>query len=868
MSTWATETFVPRVDIALKAGAPGTTSVPVLIASLSNAVANLNVNGVDYPITWVEVGADVSAFTDWALYPELGPVPTKAGYIAHITVTGLSPLTKYEWTLTQTGSDTNTGTLMTKPLDTGTDPFSLWFLSCDSAQTVAAATGWANGGYETIAEYIKADIFPLVSIMHLDDYGYLCAAGTYVLNDYVGNVGNAGDPDRSGLTQYDNYAKYAIGSGGEYCAAVAWFAYLNLTGYKTTLPPTWNNEATANQDFAIRSFSGEHRQYVFQNCNFCLCPGDWEYQNDLGWDIDSQGISGQQAYDTGRHVQDLFVAPLMPPNIVQNNGNDRGVDPLNFDITFGPVQIVSPDGVVNGTGAFEGAFIDEYTDPVTVAAPSEMVLGPKQIADVLAAFNNTKPFKILMMMYGMRYPVTPIGKETAMGSQHPLSDHFPHEYEPLFVKTGPPNDSIMANPNTNGTVGKFLCMHGDTHIGMHHTHRRSKAGLVDELFDSLYVGSVNAAGAHSGDDWAPVEGGSFDGTTLEQLMVDTSAGSRQYSSVRMDVRVDLDPIELHYYFYNDQSTLQPVAVFKQTADATDSALVRIDNMSKTFKQAYTPDAARVLVGNEILGATKQDAGDADTGILLDGAALHSDLRYLKQAGKVPSLQDSFSYKGVKTPVVFASDQGSVAFNLSAGTYNVLQDGSLYSTLGVASGIVPLGWRSTPTTNKTLFIVVGRFVLGSVSMSLGGNYYYYAAGFYFKHSNVCGITQTPNSAYCRFPAQAATDADTLCIMALYHDPTDQTNCRKFEYATRGGVPAFASIAPDQFGGVAMSGALTMADDFDMPKSSNAAMFGLYRLVTSDDLTTAPNLAILEAAFADMYANPNNGISELLSPLAAG
>jgi hypothetical protein len=858
---WVDETFAPRVDIALRAGYATETTCEVVIASLSNTVANLNVNGVDYPIVWTELGADIAAVGQvaWDAYPELGPFPSKAGYVANVQVTGLSALTRYDWTLTQVAGDPNTGSFMTKPTDNGTDPFSLWFISCDAGQGAAAATAWSNGGYQTIAEYMKADVFPLVGIVHIDDYGYLSAQGYASLNDY-----KYGDPDRTGLAQWDAYSAVAVGAGGEYCGAVAWFAYLNLTGYKTAIPDSWD-APTSGDDSAIRSFSGDHRIYVGNNANFLYTPGDWEYGNDIGWDQDTQ-VASLQKYQTGRHVQDIFVTPIMPPAIPQNNGTDRGVNPINYSTNYGPVQILALDGVVNGTGAMDVGTVEDYTDPVTTFDASEMLHGPKQLNDALVAFNNTLPFKILMLMYGIRYPITPFGAESGMGVQHPISDHFPLEYAPFFSESGNAVKSIMDNPNTNGTVGKITCIHGDTHNGSHQTHRRIKSGLIDELFDSLYVGTINTSGIH-GNVNVPV--GSFhDGTTMRAKFTVNS----EWSSVRLDVRVDLDPIELHYYFYNEASITQPAAVFKQTADSSDSALVRIDDMSKTFREAYTPDIGRALTGYEILGATKQDAGDDDTGFLTHDLSMFMDLQYIRASEQVPSISHSFSRKGIISAKEWLADQGGDSLLLSGGNFMIKPDGSIGGDVPVALSVSP-PLLSVGATRNLMWIAVIDLPGAVGAFSIGGNYYYYAKGFYLSTSDLCGITQVPlegalgTDAFVRFPSSVSPDnADQTVIMGLYYDPLDQNKCRKFEVAVRGGVTEFNVTNPTLFGTVPMAGGFTCSDSFIPPKESSTPGFGIYRMQTDDDLTLQANIDIIEAGFRWMKDNPHRGIAPHFSVIS--
>jgi len=860
---WADETFTPRVDIALISGYATETTCLVLAASLSNADANLNVNGTNYQITgateWVEVGSDISAIPQatWESFPELGPYPAKAGYIYSFTVSGLSTFTKYNWTLTQTGSDTNTGSFMTKPADDGTDPFTLWFVGCHAGAGAASAIGWANGGFQTIAEYMKADVFPLVSVMHLDDYGYLCAQADDAFNDYAG-----GDADRTGLAQYDKYSGYAIGSGGEYMGAVAWFNYLNLTGYKNTVPTNWDSEIYNGGDKSIRSFSGEHCQYVMQNANFIRCPGDWEYSNDEGWDKDSQG-DGLQKYQTGRHIQELFVEPLQPPHIVQNAGTDRVINPLNYDVTYGPVQIIAPDGIVNGTGGMAGSTSTDYTDPVTEMSLADMVYGPKQIDDVLTSFDNTKPFKILMMMYGIRYPITPFGAEISMGAQHALSDHVPHEYEPWFSESGNVVKSIMDNENTNGSVGKFMCMHGDMHLGMWHQHRRSSGGLLTELFDSLYVGTINTSGLHGYTQLVEDEG--HDGTTLKNLF----AKGGEWSSVRLDVRVDLDPIELHYYFYTEDSVKTPAAVFRQTADGATSALERIDDMSKTYKEAYDVDSTRDLRGDEIIGATKQDSGLEDTGLRLNELALFNDLRFSQAAQVVPSCVSSFSYKGIQPPLTLLSDQADRNMLLSSGAWSVNGDGSIFCPAGSVELSMSANLRAIDPIENTMFIAVVKLAGTGGALSLGGEkYYYYNNGFFFSNTNKCGITQVKNdppgsSKYARFPAIGNPDvSDQVVAMGLYYDPIDQTKCKRFAVSFQGGVQVWHEDGPNEYGTLTMSGSWNIDDDFLAPTVASP-WYGLYKMPTPDDLTTAGNMLIVREGLEWMQANPNRGVSSVLS-----
>jgi hypothetical protein len=534
------QNYIPRSDIALQIGYVSQTQAKCMAASFSNATAILVVAGIGiFPITWQTLGADVNTLPDdaWGVDAAYPPVaPTEAGFIGHVTVTGLNALTNYTWTLTQTGGADTTGSFYSKPDDAGTTPFSIWMISCDNTRGGggAAVGGYAEGGYDHISDYIKdVSALPLVAVIHPDDIGYCGTSATLGggLNDYLG-----GDSSRTGLANYGPASFYLT----EFCAAFPHFNRMNLLGPDTALniPANWYAEMAPPSDQSVQSMSGYARDYVYRNCSMIFSWGDWEVKNNMGFHTDPMDVSGSPSpraiYDNARSFWNKWFVPLMPSDFnVRAPDNTGGIAPTNYTVDYGPVRISSYDGVTNGSDPIPQDR-PSHTDPVVTMTD---LIGSNQILDMLDTFQSDHKFKFMMAAHGVGSPIAPQG-EINSGPQHSLKQYCPNEFDEIFTGSG--LTTISNSAKTNGTDGHFGSFGGDTHYGMVMEHIG-----IDENFNAFYIGTINASGGHPRNNWQV--GDEFeDGKAIFKSAPDENGV--QTSSIRVDVYPGVNSyIKVHMY---------------------------------------------------------------------------------------------------------------------------------------------------------------------------------------------------------------------------------------------------------------------------------------------------------------------------------
>ena len=160
-----------QLPFTFRSGACTDTTAKISVMSLSGSAANININGVDYPVTMVARGEDgEGGATDSG---DVGGL--EVGMYSEVqAITGLTADTQYSFTVTQDGTDLS-GALHTNPTTDST--FKMWFVSCDGHCPGRGAPTptdrYSVGMYNVMRNDIEGSAIPCVAILHIDDHGYV-----------------------------------------------------------------------------------------------------------------------------------------------------------------------------------------------------------------------------------------------------------------------------------------------------------------------------------------------------------------------------------------------------------------------------------------------------------------------------------------------------------------------------------------------------------------------------------------------------------------------------------------------------------------------------------------------------------------------
>jgi hypothetical protein len=481
-----------RRQIGFMCGAPRMNSAVVLVCSFINSPISVMCNGE----------------TKTPILAQIGVL-----YYGHVTFYNLAPATIYPVTLQQ-GSITESDCSVTTNCDAFTR-CKLWFNGCDNPSAVFG--GAQKGGYGRIAKSRKAG--GLHYMIFADDWGY---PSKQTVNDVILGLAHTNSAAVSGLA-----ADYVL-------------SYANNLGMLAD-----------TSDRNIRWGRDADRVYVTRNMPWMLQIGDWEVENDRGWDNAGPGA----LYDTAIGVFNALFSPLRPETDIRN----RDITALHWGITVGNTRIVATDNVTNGSGG--------YIDGTTAITTQ---LGNNQIDDCLDALNTDEACKILVMNVGDRYfeAATAATPEFQAGQQHPLFNHCIEEYRRLYTRTGATQKSLMDNPKTNGTLAFLLVWHGDTHRGgVYNNQAAAYAGNAAENWWSWFLGSSNGSinfGLSSAGAIANcVDGGGYGGTSVVYTQESgiTEHGHHRWHTLCADVRGDLPVFQINVELQSEVR-LECGAIFK------------------------------------------------------------------------------------------------------------------------------------------------------------------------------------------------------------------------------------------------------------------------------------------------------------------
>lgn len=456
----------------IRFGAPAASSINVVGCSLTAGSITVSVDGVgDTAITITEIGTDNT------------PTQDRAGYVGNATISGLAPYTKYTYTATQ-GSTSYTGHFWTAPA--ATDDFILFGITCDNNGSVMPGDGTPPGGYKYLREIAEANPTKGCYIAHIDDHLGYTDASTIDDSAGTGHVCTS-IPAKTSSLEYD-YALSAFAAFGLYSESV------NAEG-----------------------LFGQHEDYIWCMRNIpCLCQwGDHDCgDNEMGWQYDptdnttvSRDPSPKTAFDNSTAVWNAFLDPFRGTAI--DAGNSEA-----WAHTLGCVKIIAPDGISKGSG--DGtAGVGDRARPTTI-------FGNTQVDNVITACDDSSvPFKILLMMYGIRYldDHNPITAQNS-GAQNPLGGNevdltasaiLPQAAHPEYARLFTDASSLMTKATCNGRDGVLFTLHGDDHKGLV-LRNRNDQGTNQEWFWSFNAGTITGS-QNFGQD--AVAGDIVDGTEMK-----------------------------------------------------------------------------------------------------------------------------------------------------------------------------------------------------------------------------------------------------------------------------------------------------------------------------------------------------------------
>lgn len=471
-----------RQDLIGLPGAPTETTCRVLVAIRHQSevapAVTVTCNGVDYvsgvDFTLAHYG------TDHADGITKGPLWTGV-----CTVAGLSSFTQYPFSLSGEGYS-NTGMLKTAPADT--DDFCMSMVTCFRPSSCVLEE---ESLYDVILDNSAFSDLPVSYMLHVDDLFY---GSQYAINDTEAAHGLPNPTELS--TNGKNDGVYdPSDTDTEFDWALVYMAGLGMIG-----PALGTDYPDAGAGLSVESWTSyacriNHRIEALRSINGLWQWGDWEIQNDVGWDklpADCLGFAPSSAlWDA------TFGAAT--GNSAQNNDSTA----KHWAASLGALRIVALDCITNSdaeVGAVDPDPAVRYS-PASIAANQFNILGNNQVLDILEAFDTDHPFKLMALPTDIKYPATEDGVyHEIKGVQHPLKNHSTAMYSDLMTKDAPHaggQKSLMLNPKTNGAFGSLFALCGDYHNFCAYRNHASPAGneLGEEIV-SINAGTINNSGAH------------------------------------------------------------------------------------------------------------------------------------------------------------------------------------------------------------------------------------------------------------------------------------------------------------------------------------------------------------------------------------
>lgn len=440
-------------NIGIRVGKPEIDSVVVVGCSLTGVDIVISVDGV-------------GSFTITPSQLGTDHTPDQAGFVGNVTITGLSAYTKYTYTATQ-GNNSVSGYFWTAP--DADDDFILMPITCDNNTSLS---GSASGGYPQVRAIAEANPNKAVYFAHIDDhYGYPDLNQVDDGGIYVTSGGNAA---HNTALVFD----YALGV----------FAAFGLYGSANAYC-TWGQDAD--------------RIWCMQNIPVLPQWGDHDCGvNEMGWAVDPTDNTGTPSpltqFTNAKAVWDAFLLPLQGAAI--STGTNA------WEHTLGCIKLIAPDGITNGSG-----------DGTGTTKPTGDVYGSTQVTDIINSCDDSIPFKMLLMQYGIRYKLDPPTAQSS-GAQNPIGGNegfttpiAAHaDYAQMMTDVG----GLMTKSSCNGRSGVLIAVHGDYHVA-EVARNANTQGTNDEWFYSINVGTINGSVNFN---TAPLTAGdSADGSVIEYI---------------------------------------------------------------------------------------------------------------------------------------------------------------------------------------------------------------------------------------------------------------------------------------------------------------------------------------------------------------
>jgi len=446
----------------LRVGYAGTTTKIKVVSSTNGALSATCTGGSVAISAWSERGADNPA--------RAGVVPA---YTATVTISGLSELTRYSYSVTEAGSDAISGSFITLTTD-DTKDWSFFMSTCENFQQTL------HGDYFTeMRKLCESTPETPLFYAHIDDLMYFDG---HEISDTATGLVSTGKPDVTGLA-WD----YAL-------AYLSWFGEIdtyNPPGGSETEIPTHTNFP--------------NRQWIMRNLGFWAQWGDHEIEGDhcrLVFDGVSSDGCDRVLEATAEGEWDAFISDACTPPKLRAGEQYWGdtVGPVTFAAydcnkhsqpynacDAGDTHIYGRAGSA-AAGTCSGATVPTRTTlgVGTDTAPTDF-LGTQQVTDILTHLNDASPFKIIF------------ASSAISRLNQPWAEQWPDEWDSFCNQA---TIGLMQNSKTNGTDGRTVFLKGDAHmreVNRYTSDGTSLGGVAGKTLWEINPGTINGSwiGANS-----------------------------------------------------------------------------------------------------------------------------------------------------------------------------------------------------------------------------------------------------------------------------------------------------------------------------------------------------------------------------------
>lgn len=453
--------------------------------------------------------------------------PAQVCWTGLLTVAGLSPWTRYAWTVVQ-GDHSDIGSLKSAPRKG--DRHRIEGAGCDNNTNFSNQDNvnpWTVAGYwQHMKRHAERDDLTS-AVLFVDDLGYVDSKAVFD-NWY------ADDPQ--GWWWWENESGLSSTTAAqvsllEYDYALAYCACLGMLGPDEFRPEDFDpGDGWLTSRLVIAWGREINRAWCRKNLNTLPQFGDHEFIDDLGWDIPvtdypngrflSAGVDGP-----GWKMWHAFWGLLQPPPI------DGAADTVanHWVCELGDMTIATFDAITNSNSP--GNVSPQFNGGQTFTS----LMGLNQIEDVLRAiYEYSNRWVVFGMQHSIRYLTDDVpNAERADGAQHPIYDHVLGEFQRIFTAIGENPPSLMDSGYANGVYGTVFFVHGDHHWGqVVKWEKPAYSGNREENFYSLQFGTTNGCVNFNG----PPTGTKVAGAEVlyAQQASDPVLGARQFHGCQLE----------------------------------------------------------------------------------------------------------------------------------------------------------------------------------------------------------------------------------------------------------------------------------------------------------------------------------------------